>query len=155
MKSAVLLMCLVCAASCAVPAESIRAKAEDEIREVTFRYQFLHNASGLQQNAKIYFLAIGEEGGDPTDEFMERFADDKPTNKKESQAKLGDGVKDRDTGERGLIFRVGNIKWVSDTEVEVEGGYYEAGLSSSGNTYFLKKQKDKWVVTKDVMHWIS
>lgn len=86
---------------------------------------------------------------------MERFADDKPTIKKESQAKLGDGVKDRDTGERGLIFRVGNIKWVSDTEVEVEGGYYEAGLSSSGNTYFLKKQKDKWVVTKDVMHWIS
>lgn len=156
MKRAVLLICFVCAASCAVPDESTRAKAEDEIREVTFRYQFLHNASGLQQNAKIYFLAIADEHGDPTDEFMERFADDKPTVKKKSQAKVGgDGVKDRDTGEIGLIFRVDNIKWVSDTEVEVGGGYYEAGLSSSGNTYFLKKQKDRWVVTKDVTHWIS
>jgi hypothetical protein len=41
------------------------------------------------------------------------------------------------------------------TEAEVEGDYCEAGLSASGNSYYLKKEREKRVVTKDVMHWIS
>ena len=60
---------------------------------------------------------------------------------------------DKKTGEQGLIFNVTRIQWKSDTEVE--GGYYEAGLSASGNTYTLKKDKGKWQVTKDKMDWIS
>ena len=47
------------------------------------------------------------------------------------------------------------IKRVSDTKVEVSGGYYEAGLSSSGNTYIVELKEGKWVVTGDTMHWIS
>lgn len=133
-----------------------RAKAEDDIREATFRYQFLHNASGLQQKADVYFLSLGGKDRDPSDEFMKRFADHKPPVKKVSQsAGRMEGVRDKATGGRGLIFRVEAIKWVSDTEVTVSGGYYEGGLSSSGNSYHLKKQKDKWVVEKSEMHWIS
>jgi len=129
-----------------------RAKAEDDITETTFRYQFLHNASGLQRKARVYFLSIGENGNDPSDEFMKRFADHEPAVRKRSQSKGGMvGV----APEFGLIFRVEKIKWISDTEVEVEGGYYEAGASSSVNTYYLKKERAKWVVTKDVMHAIS
>ena len=45
------------------------------------------------------------------------------------------------TGEQGLIFRVTSIKCISDTEVEAKGGYYEAGLSASGNIYTLKKER--------------
>lgn len=56
---------------------------------------------------------------------------------------------------KALIFRVTSIKWKSDTEVDVSGGYYEAGLSASGNTYTVKKEKGKWKVTNDKMHWIS
>ena len=133
-----------------------RSAAEDDIREATYRYQFLHNASGLQQKADVYFLSLGEKDTDPSDAFMKRFADHKPTVKKVSSSagRLG-GVRDKDTGGKGLIFRVAQIKWVSETEAEVSGGYYEGGLSASGNTYYLKKENGKWVVTRSEMHWIS
>jgi hypothetical protein len=47
-------------------------------------------------------------------------------------------------GREALIFRVGKIEWVSDTELTVGGGYEEANLSSSGNKYTVKKQDGKW-----------
>jgi hypothetical protein len=53
------------------------------------------------------------------------------------------------------MFNTGAIKWVSPTEVEIAGGYYEGILSASGNTYYLEKDDGKWKVLKDVLHWIS
>jgi hypothetical protein len=38
---------------------------------------------------------------------------------------------------------------------EVSGGYYEAELSASGNTYYMRKKDGKWVCEKNVMRWIS
>jgi hypothetical protein len=138
-------------------ADNARESQTDDIREAVFRWQFDHNASGQQTNAQVYFLEVGEKSGDPTEEFMKRFADHKPPVRKVSActADAGKGVLDRKTGEKGLIFRVTNIKWKSDTEVDVSGGYHEAGLSASGNTYTVKKKKGKWKVTNDKMHWIS
>jgi hypothetical protein len=134
-----------------------RVREEDDIREATFRYQFLHNASAQQQKAKVYFLSFGEERINPSDDFMKRFANHKPMVKKVSQATDGDieGIKHKDTGEKGIIFNVTKIKWVNDLEVEVDGGYYEGNVSSSGNKYRLKKKEGKWVVIEDVMNWIS
>src|SRR5215813_7032364 len=54
-----------------------------------------------------------------------------------------------------IAFRATSVKWISDIEVEVDGGYYEAGLSASGNTYIVTKQKGKWVVSSDRMNWIA
>jgi len=138
-----------------------RAAQLDDIREATFRYQFSRNASGQQQNAQVYFLSIiiagNEKSEDPSDEFMKRFAGHKPRVAKgsESRTSMEEGVRDKVTGEKGLRFHVEEVRWKSDTEVEADGGYYEAGLSASGNTYFLRKKKGKWVVERDVMHWIS
>ena len=114
-----------------------------DIAEATFRYQFTNNASGAQQNAKAYFLSVFEK--DPSPEFLKRFGKHKPPVKKGSEFKIG----------KGLAFQVVTIKRVSKTKVEVSGGYYEAGLSSSGNTYFVEKKDGKWIVTSDKMHWIS
>ena len=114
-----------------------------EIAEATFRYQFLHNASGRQQEAAAYFLSLF--GQDPDDAFLKRFEGHKPPIQKGSAFVVG----------KGLKFRVERIKRVSDTKVEVSGGYYEAGLSSSGNTYIVELKEGKWVVTGDTMHWIS
>jgi hypothetical protein len=156
LRAAIYSLALLSAASVGYGADTAKLKAEEDIQEATFRYQFLHNASGLKQNAQFYFLSLGEKNADPSDEFMKRFAGHKPVAKKRSQSTGGaGGIKDKETGGSGLIFTVSKIKWVSETEVEVEGGYYEAGLSASGNTYYLKKEKEKWAVTKDVMHWIS
>jgi hypothetical protein len=40
-------------------------------------------------------------------------------------------------------------------EAVVEGGYYEAGLSSSGNTYHLKMVSGVWRVVQNQLNWIS
>lgn len=123
--------------------KSITERQALDIAEATFRYQFEHNASGQQQKAPAYFLSLF--GKDPAEAFLKRFEGHKPPVKKGSEFKIG----------KGLLFRVARIKRVSDAKVEVSGGYYEAGLSSSGNTYVVEFKNGKWVVTRDRMHWIS
>jgi hypothetical protein len=150
------LLLFMCSSLC-LAADQARESQTDDIREAVFRWQFDHNASGQQANTYVYFLAVGEKDGDPSDEFIKRFSGHKPSVRKVSacSADARKGVLDKKTGERGLIFRIRSIDWKSDTEVDAQGGYYEAGDSASGNTYTLKKEKGKWKVTNDKMHWIS
>jgi hypothetical protein len=138
-------------------ADKTRENQEDDIREAVFRYQFDHNASAQQKTAKVFFLGVEGKAGDPSDAFMKRFADHKPPVRKASASHFvkGKGILDKTTGEQGLAFSVTSIKWISDTEVQAKGGYYEAEESSSGNTYTLKKENGKWKVTKNKMNWIS
>jgi hypothetical protein len=132
---------------------------EEHIREAVFRYQFENNVSGQQKSAKAYFLSLGAAGkpSDPSNELLARFINHNPPVKKVSQCtfSVSEGVKDRSTGERGLVFMITKINWISSTSVEVEGGYYEAGLSGSANRYLVKFKNGKWVVTEDTMLWIS
>jgi hypothetical protein len=116
---------------------------------------FGRNASAQQQNAKVYFLAVN--GSDPGDAFIIRFAASTPPVKRRSECieSAFVGVCDRATGELGLIFEIGAIRWQSESMVEVDGGYYEDGLSGSGNTYYVERRGGRWEVVKDVMHWIS
>ncbi len=89
---------------------------------------------------------------------MMKFYGNQPLVKKGSECTvdMDKGVRDRQNGgKKGLIFHVAGIKWNSDTEVEVDGGYYEGGLSSSGNTYTVKKDAGKWKVIRNKMNWIS
>jgi hypothetical protein len=157
MKTSAIFCLLLAFASLGFAADKARESQTDDIREAVFRWQFDHNASGQQKKAQVYFLAIGEKGDDLTDEFMKRFADHKPPVRKVSacSSDAGKGVRDKKTGETGLIFRIRKIEWKSDTQVEVKGGYYEGGLSASGNTYTVKKENGKWKVTNDKMDWIS
>jgi hypothetical protein len=156
MKAIVFLFLFLILALPALAGEAERESQIDDIREAVFRWQFDHNASGQQKKARIYFLEVGEKPGDPTDQFMNRFADHKPPVRKVSACTLNTGeVRNKKTREKGLIFRVTKIEWKSDIEVEVTGGYHEALLSSSGNTYTVKKENGKWKVTKDKMDWIS
>jgi hypothetical protein len=157
MKCIAHLFLLFAFTSLGVADEKARQGQDDDIREAVFRYQFDHNASGQQKTAKVYFLGVGEKATDPSDDFMKRFANHKPPVRKASASHFvrGKGLLDKKTGERGLAFRNTLIKWISDTEVEVSGGYYEAELSSSGNTYTVQKENGKWKVTKSKMNWIS
>ena len=150
------LLVFVCLSTASAQTDAARFHEEDNVREAVFRYQFEHNSSGQQKRAGVYCLSIGENT-DPSDEFIRRFANHKPPVRKISGCNVGpyDGVVDKDTHKLGLVFRVSGIKWISETEVEASGGYYEAGLSASGDTYTVSKQLGKWRVTKDKMNWIS
>ena len=69
-------------------ADNSRESQADDIREAVFRYQFEHNASGQQQSAHDYYLAIGDQDADPSDEFMKRFAHHKPPVHKASASRM-------------------------------------------------------------------
>jgi hypothetical protein len=143
-------------------AADIPSQLED-IREAAFRYLFEHNPSSQQKKAAVYFLSFlngrnskEARGTDPGDVFMRRFANQSPRVAKGSEARIGrDGVRDQKTHEKGIIFNLGEVRWLADDSVEIDGGHYEAGLSASGNTYFLKKKSGKWAVEKMKAGWIS
>jgi hypothetical protein len=132
---------------------------DDQVREAVFRHQFKHNASGIKDRAAVYFLAIDEHGKrrDPSPALMARFAQHRPRVEAVSRASgsFDEGVRHRETGEQGILFHVKAIKPVRDGVVEVEGGYYEGNLSSSGNFYRVERKAGVWVVTDDKMEWIA
>ncbi|HET9407395.1 MAG TPA: hypothetical protein VFO39_09170 [Candidatus Sulfotelmatobacter sp.] len=134
-----------------------RLAQEDDIREAVFRYEFRHNSSIQGQRAGVYCLSIGEKNTDPPDDFIKRFVGFKPPVRKASDCSTDpySGVVEKKTGKQGLVFRVRSIKWLSDTEVQVIGGYFENGLSASGDTYTLIRTPEKWRVSKARTNWIS
>ncbi len=160
MKIIAHLLFLVAFASSGFAADKARQGQEDKIREVVFRYQFTNNAAHgpatAEKRIAAFYLSVGERDQDPSDEFMQRFAEHKPSVRKVSACSTKKmRVEDKQTGQRGLIFHVRSIKWISDTKVEVRGGYYEDGLSASGNIYTVVEKDGKWRVIKDKMEWIS
>jgi hypothetical protein len=127
---------------------------DDALVEAVFRYQFDHNASGQQTQAKV--LCLEMFGKDVSSSVVHRLADNpKVRRASECDGGGGNGVSEKKTGKRGYILRVERVKRTSPTTAEAEGGYYEAGLSASGNTYFLERKGGTWVVLRDTMHWIS
>jgi hypothetical protein len=129
-----------------------RAADEADILEAVFRYQFSHNDSFMKSSAISYYLSFGGllnlKGKDVGDEFLNRFAGNTPPVRKSSEANIHviEGVTDKRTGMKGLIFEVRRIKWVSEDEVRVDGGYYENGTSASDEVYTVKREARKWVV---------
>jgi hypothetical protein len=128
----------------------------DDVREAALRYMFQKNASGAQQRAHVFCIAFADK--DPPAAFLSRLDDVHPTVKPSSacDASAAKGVTDKSTGQSGLLFNLdGDIRWTDANHAEIDGGYYEAGLSASGNTYYVERKNGKWVVIRDVMHWIS
>lgn len=137
--------------------DASRQAREDDIREAVFRYLFTHNSSGGQSNVGAYYLSLADDAQDPSGEFMIRFRDEQPPVKKVSSCtySAADGVRDIATGERGLIFRVTSLRWVSASEAKAEGGYYEGGLSGSGSIFRVGQRNGRWTVLEETPRWIS
>jgi len=96
--------------------------------------------------------------GDPDPRILASFRRHRPPVKRVSECVLEDlttGIQDKRTKDRGLVFITGRITKIGPNVVEVEGGYYENGLSSSGNVYRVVKHRNRWVVVKDKLVWIS
>jgi hypothetical protein len=148
------------------------ANQDNAVREATIRYQILvwskdgdkaereakdtnEKSIAMQLNARIYFISIN--GKDPNDDFLNRFHDIPGTVKKASAAKSSsqDFVVDRETGRPGIVFKSGEIKWISPSKAEVRGGYYCGSLCAAGQIFELNKDGDKWKVTAVRTEWIS
>jgi hypothetical protein len=116
---------------------------------------FRKNASGAQQTASVYCLHF-EHGADPPASFLARFAGSKvPVVAGSTCHETASGVFHGASTKPGLAFRIGSVSQKDADHAVVNGGYFEAGLSASGNVYTLERKRGAWVVTKDVMQWIS
>lgn len=146
---AVALLLLVTVTACFAVQKSSRAKAENDIRDVVFRYQIQH------YEADVYFLAINNR--DPSSSFMARFKGCKPPVKKQSESKLdpGRGIKDRKTGARGVVLRSEAIKWLNKDTVEVTGDYFQNMRAGSGWRFHVALRNGRWVVTDAKGTWVS
>jgi hypothetical protein len=120
----------------------------EDIMEACFRYQFLHFDPCFQEMTNVFFLSISfaSPSGDPSDDFMKRFAGHTPPVKRRSQCKPL--VVDKETGKNGIILNIFLVTMVSETEVKVEGNNIYAPLDGFDCTYHLKKEKSKWMITK-------
>lgn len=133
----------------------VRAADRLDVMEAVFRHQFNNNGSGGQRNVDYFFLSL-DGRADPPAELLARFGGAKPTVLPVSLAKESAGdVGHRELGGKGIIFCVVSVAWLDENTAEAEGGYYENGLSASGNTYRVTRANGVWKVTSDQMHWIS
>lgn len=144
-----ILLAFACAAFGAATDISRQAD-ERNVQEAAITYLLTHNSAGLEKRAKAYYLGIGLKTADPSDEFLKRFTNQKPPVKKRSAASVNPdkGVLDKQTGERGAILRLYDVKWISESEAELEAGFYEIGNRGYKSTYTVKKENGKWKVTK-------
>ena len=130
---------------------------ELEVQQAVLRYQFEYNAAAGKYD--IFCVAIGDREAslDAPTKLIEGLND---ANRKVVKFAAcdendGNGVIERASGKPALILRVAQVKWLAKNEAVVDGGYYEASLSSSGNTYHLKKIDGIWRVKKNELNWIS
>ena len=141
--------------ACLGAQRSSRARAEDDIREAVFKYH-MHRFGRGWKDMKVHFLSVN--GEDPSKALMGRFRGHKPPVKPVSQSVYRDiarGVRDRKTGEKGVVFRADKITWRSKTKVEVEGSYFVDGRAASGSTNSVEMRNGRWVVAKAKRHWIA
>lgn len=135
------------------------SKAEEELRiqQSVLRYQFEHNAAANKYG--IFCIAMGERetNSDAPTKLIRDLNDasHKVVKHSDCNAHIDDGVTERSSGKPALMLNVGKVNWVAKDEAVVDGGYYENGLSASGNTYHLKKVSGVWQVVQNQLNWIA
>ena len=123
---------------------------ELDVLEAVYRYQFLNNATGRTPlGADTIFLAHGPGARreDPSAELMARFAGHIPAVAPASEADTsGTGVTHKVRGGRGVLFHIDRIRPIDADTFDVDGGYFEAGLSASTNSYRVRRLGEGWKV---------
>jgi hypothetical protein len=117
-----------------------RSAEEDRVAEALFRH-LLQEHQGL----RVYFLS--RDGADPSDDFMRRFQGERPLVKKNSLSVRGKyrSILDKESGAIAGIVSVGAVKWISDSEVEVGGAFYDGEVIEY--RYRMGRTNIGWIVT--------
>ena len=146
--------------------EPAKEARESDIREAVLRRlmrDWVQSAdksdaeSKAQTERGIFFVSVNHK--DPRDDFLKRFQNIPRTVKKISASKISKGfpmaVVDKETQERGIVFRADGIRWLGKTHVEVEGGYNCDGLCGAGFTFDVWLENGEWIVKKQKTNWVS
>ena len=152
--------------------QSAASSEEETIREAMVRYQMqgwieggrqsekraktaAEKAVAREMNFKVFFVSIN--GKDPTNAFINRLRDLPRVIKKVSSSRADKefDVVDKATGQRGIIFRANQIRWLNKESVELDGGYVCGGRCGIWATYKLNRNNGKWAVAAEMVHRIS
>ncbi len=134
----------------------------DDVREAIFRYQFTNNKSYMQSSAPAFCLLIENEQS-PGLDLLNRFNGSQPPVKgmQDCERKPPENghaigvVIDRTTRRQALLFRIQELQFIDDENVEGKGGYFENGTSGSVSLYRSTKRDGKWVITEEKLIAIS
>ena len=122
-----------------------RTDQEDNIREAVFRYQF----KSFDLLVAYHFISM--YGKNPSAGMLQRFHGEQPpvlpvsdSEKLKKPMKL---IQNRNDFKQGALFNQGQIKWISDTKADVDGGF-ECGdiCDEASGVYHVSRQDNKWVV---------
>jgi hypothetical protein len=112
-----------------------------DVYEAVFRHQLQKYAPGRPARTTFYLFI---DSHDPSPEFLQRFARQKPPVKKGSRSQPGKGVN----------LHVENLHWLDEHTALVKGGHAD-GKDGSGNRYRVERRAGKWVVVEDVVEVMS
>jgi hypothetical protein len=132
---------------------------EENVKEVVFRLQIEHGR--VDDIYYLSFTSIDSKtnkliDSDPSGEFIHRFNGLPQKVKPVSQCDLIDFfVKDKITGEKGIILRIRSVSWLSETEALIESSSYRGPLDAGGINYKVQFQNNKWKIVSSEAMWVS
>jgi hypothetical protein len=146
-----ILISVLMAAFVAAPAlqksagEPSRSDQEDNIREAVFRYQF----KSFDLLVAYHFISVN--GKNPSAAMLQRFHGEQPpvlpVSEAEKIKKPMKLIQNRNDYKQGVLFNQGQVKWISDTKVDVDGGFECGDICDEGSgVYHTTRQENKWVV---------
>jgi hypothetical protein len=135
-----------------IPTGADRRAEEDNIREAIVR-----DWAGPKGLKRLIFVSI--DGHDPSDEFLARFADLRPTLVKKSSEQRFDisseHLVDRSTGQRGVSLSINSVKWLFGDRAEAEVKTFCGFLCGSGGVCEMVKKKSRWTREAFLRQWVS
>jgi hypothetical protein len=125
--------------------DATRGEQEDNVREAVFRYQF----KNFELLVAYRFISLN--GKNPSAAMLQRFHGEQPpvlpvsdSEKLKKPMKL---IQNRNDYKQGALFNQGQIKWISDTKADIDGGF-ECGdiCDEASGVYHASRQDNKWIV---------
>jgi hypothetical protein len=127
--------------------------AKTDLREAVFRYMFGHYNYG--KNVKVFCI---EPERPLPESFLLRFSGNKPRVVWISDCELAGpmgGVKQKETGERGLRMTVMSLEWISRQEAEVKVSAFSDGIAANWNILRVVFKEGRGVVKRDKLDGVS
>lgn len=125
-----------------------RVCEEQKIREAV-----LLEHLALRDTNRVVFVAFRNPSGgrlDPSDAVVSRIRAAGIPARKASESTTDEHtiVIDRSSGQRGVIYYAGVVRWFSNSKVEVVTGSTCASLGGGFSVFIMKKEDGRWIRTK-------
>ncbi len=154
----ILLMCfIVVSAYQSLPAanRAFQAEQENVIRRIVFNHLFKQASTDINDSIDVYCLVL-ERGKEPNRAFIDDFSIEsvKVTTKSDcivdssENSNFKDLVIDKNTGKRGVIFFITEIRWAGNSKVHVKAGYDSGVMSGATFLYDVEKKPGTWTIKK-------